>query len=204
MYDRRVQQLSVDSKPIHRTRLKEMLMKKVPDLQAYTKGRDVLLVFEKDVGPAIALACSYDDTMHMAKSAKLMRTQMKEHETKFSGSFSADNIQSSVPKALLELVCMIEHGPDIQSQLDNKMTKSDLAIAQLLMYNYHSKQSKQPRQQRHAQEREPPLCIYFDLCKDSETSIDRYLIPIRFIHLLSPGFRNINTTRRSCGRTLFV
>ena len=43
MYDRRVQQLSVDSKPIHRTRLKEMLMKKVPDLQAYTKGRDVLL-----------------------------------------------------------------------------------------------------------------------------------------------------------------
>ena len=36
-----------------------MLMNKVPDLQAYTKGRDVLLVFEKDVAPAIALACSY-------------------------------------------------------------------------------------------------------------------------------------------------
>ena len=43
------------------------------------------------------------------------------------------------------------------------MTKSDLAIAQLLMYNNHSKQSKQPRQQRHAQEREPPLCIYIGL-----------------------------------------
>ena len=42
MYDRRAQQLSVHSKPIHRTRLKEMLMKKVPDLQAYTKGRDLL------------------------------------------------------------------------------------------------------------------------------------------------------------------
>ena len=44
MYDRRVKQFNVDSKPIHRTRLKEMLMKKVPDLQAYTKGRNVLLV----------------------------------------------------------------------------------------------------------------------------------------------------------------
>ena len=47
MYDRRMQQLSVDSKPIHKMILKEMRMNKVPHLQTYTKGRDVLLVFEK-------------------------------------------------------------------------------------------------------------------------------------------------------------
>lgn len=82
--------------------------------------------------------------MHMAKTVELMRTQIKEHKTKFSGLFSADNIQSSVPKALPELVCMIEHGPAIHSQLDNKMTKSDLAIAQLIMCNKHSKQSSSP------------------------------------------------------------
>ena len=121
------------------------------------------------------------------KNCRINANANKRTQDEISGLFSADNIQSSVPKALLELVCMIEHGPDIQSQLDNKMTKSDLAIAQLLMYNYHSKQSKQPRQQRHAQEREPPLCIYIGLL------IYRYFILIRFI-----------TTRRSRGRTLFV
>ncbi|CAC5393953.1 unnamed protein product [Mytilus coruscus] len=37
MYERRVQQLSEGSIPIHSTRLKEMLLAKLPDLQAYTK-----------------------------------------------------------------------------------------------------------------------------------------------------------------------
>ncbi|CAC5424531.1 unnamed protein product [Mytilus coruscus] len=54
MYEKRVQQLSDGTIPIHRTRLKEMLLAKISDLQAFTKGREVLLVFEKDVGPAIS------------------------------------------------------------------------------------------------------------------------------------------------------
>ncbi|CAC5378591.1 unnamed protein product [Mytilus coruscus] len=70
MYEKRVQQLSEGTIPIHMTRLKEMLLAKIPDLQAYTKGRDVLLVFEKDVGPAIALACNYDDTIHIGKNCR--------------------------------------------------------------------------------------------------------------------------------------
>ncbi|CAC5391363.1 unnamed protein product [Mytilus coruscus] len=65
MYERRVRQLSDGTIPILRTRLKEMLLAKISDLQAYTKGMEVLLVFEKDVGPAIALACNYDDTIHI-------------------------------------------------------------------------------------------------------------------------------------------
>ncbi|CAC5421079.1 unnamed protein product [Mytilus coruscus] len=98
-----------------------MLLAKIPDLQAYTKGREVLLVFEKDVGPAIALACNYDDTIHIGKTAEIIRSQIKEHKTNFSGSFSAEDTQSSVPTSLLELVCMIEHGPDIESQLENSV-----------------------------------------------------------------------------------
>ena len=84
MYEKRVQQLNEGTIPIHRTRLKEMLLAKIPDLQAYTKGREVLLVFEKDVGPAIALACNYDDTIHIGKTAEIIRAQIKEHKTKFT------------------------------------------------------------------------------------------------------------------------
>ena len=40
-------------------------------------------------------------------------------------------------KFLLYLVKMIEHGPDIKSQLENDRCKSDLTTAQLLMFNYH-------------------------------------------------------------------
>ncbi|CAC5423155.1 unnamed protein product [Mytilus coruscus] len=161
------------------TRLKEMFLAKIPDLQAYTKGREVLLVFEKDVGPAIALACNYDDTIHIGKTAEIIRTQIKEHKTKFSGSFSAEYTQSSVPTSLLELVCMIEHGPDIQSQLENSVCKSDLAIAQLLMYNYHAKTPKVSEQQRHAVDREPPFCIYIGLLIFARTR-KRLLIDILF------------------------
>ncbi|XP_064099433.1 uncharacterized protein LOC135210470 [Macrobrachium nipponense] len=122
-----------------------MLLAKNPDLQAYTKGRDVLR-FEKDVGPAIALACNYDDTYNMARTAEFVRAHM-EHKSKFNGRFAAEDALTSVPKCLLELVRMIEHGPDIQSQLENDVYRSDTAIAQLLMYNYYPKGPKKAEQQ---------------------------------------------------------
>jgi hypothetical protein len=58
------------------------------------------------------------------------------------GSFWVDEIQSSIPPSLLQLVKMIEHGSDIKSQLENDRCKSDLTISQLLLFNYHSKFSK--------------------------------------------------------------
>ena len=38
---------------------------------------------------------------------------------------------------------MIEHGPDIESQLENGIAKSDEAIAQLLRHNCHRKAPKE-------------------------------------------------------------
>jgi hypothetical protein len=48
----------------------------------------------------------------MAKTAKLVREDLQKHKSKFMGSFSAGEIQSSIPLSLLRLVNMIEHGPD--------------------------------------------------------------------------------------------
>jgi len=53
---------------VHTTHLKEKLLNTIPGLKAHTKGRDLLLIFEKDIGSRIALACDYGDTMHMAKN----------------------------------------------------------------------------------------------------------------------------------------
>ena len=88
----------------------------MPELEAHTKGRDVLLIFEKDIGPAIAFACDYNDTMHMAKTAEMIRCQLATKKTTFSGSLVSEDIDDSIPPPLLQLVKMIEHGPDIKSQ----------------------------------------------------------------------------------------
>jgi hypothetical protein len=34
-----------------------LLLNEIPGLKAHTKGRDLLLIFEKDIGSIIALAC---------------------------------------------------------------------------------------------------------------------------------------------------
>ena len=53
-----------------------------------------------------------------------------------------DSVVDSVPYCLVELVLMIEHGPDIKSQIENGLAKSDFAIAQLLYFNNHKKGPK--------------------------------------------------------------
>jgi hypothetical protein len=47
--------------------------RKITEEIAHTKGRDVLLISEKNIGPTISLACDYVDTMHMAKTAEIVR-----------------------------------------------------------------------------------------------------------------------------------
>ena len=56
---------------------------------------------------------------------------------------------------------IIEHGPDIKSQIENGLAKSDFAIAQLLYFNNHKIGTKNTSEHsRHSSDREPPFAIY--------------------------------------------
>lgn len=66
------------------------------------------MIFEITVGPALSLVCYYDDTIHR-KTADIVWEQIKEHKITFSGSFSAEKLESSVLISLLKLVFKIEH-----------------------------------------------------------------------------------------------
>ncbi|CAC5405146.1 unnamed protein product [Mytilus coruscus] len=112
--------------------------------------------------PAIAFACDYNDTMHMAKTAEMIRCQLATKKTTFSGCLVSEDIDDSIPPPLLQLVKMIGHGPDIKSQLDNVFTMSDLALAKLLMCNYHPNT-------RHSADRETPFCVYLGLLLFAKT-----------------------------------
>ena len=117
-------------------------LKIIPEVQAYHRGREVVFVFEKDVGPAIFSACQFTDAMHLTKAADIIRKQILQSKVKLTGNFEKESVLNGFPQCLLQLVSMIEHGPDIESQLENGVTKSDFAIAQLLQYNCHKKAPK--------------------------------------------------------------
>ena len=72
----------------------------------------------------------------LLKQVKLSRVIFVE-QNKFSGHFDRESVVESVPRCLVELVSMIEHGPDIKSQIENGLT-----IAQLLYFNSHKKGPK--------------------------------------------------------------
>ena len=135
LYESRLKQFETNS-TFNRTRLKNKLLLKIPELKPFHKEREVLLVFEKDVGPALVSACDYTDAMYLAKASEIIRREIFSEQNKCSGHVD------SVPRCLVELVLMIEHGPDIKSQIENGLAKSDFPIAQLLYFNNHKKGPK--------------------------------------------------------------
>ncbi|CAC5425424.1 unnamed protein product [Mytilus coruscus] len=160
-----------------------------PELEAHTKGRDELLMFEKDIGPAIAFVCDYNDTMHIAKTAEMIRCQLATKKTTFSGSLVSENIDESIPP-LLQLVKMIEHGPDNKSQLDYVSTMFDSSLDQLLMFYYHANTQKSPVHHRHSADRVAPFCVYLGLLLFAKTRTTQ-LIDTLFQHGLCISFDQV-------------
>ena len=77
LYMSRMKQLGVVSDTrVNTTRLKQRLLAHFPDLRAHTKGRDVVLVFDEDIGAALGKACEQDsdsDAVQLARAAQIVR-----------------------------------------------------------------------------------------------------------------------------------
>lgn len=158
LYKTRPEQLglTVDNR-IHATRLKNRLLSELPHLKAYSQGRDTLLSFEKDVGPALMIPCQNDnDAMY------LMRKEIFDSNFSFDGSFQHNCQQEDVPTSLLALVNMILGGTNIEHQTT---TKAALSISQLMVFNSEkytqNKDSPSSACSRHR--RETPLPLYQSL-----------------------------------------
>ena len=55
------------------------------ELDCFKQGRDILLAFKKDVGPALARVNEYDDAMVVSKAAEILRRQILECKASFEG-----------------------------------------------------------------------------------------------------------------------
>ena len=154
---KRMKQLCYEEPQLHVTRVKDQLLERIPELQAHQQGRNVLLAFKDDVGPTLSRAFELTD---VSRTAQLVRKDILKCSVNFDGHFE----ENCLPASLVELVSMIEHGPDIQSQIDNEIIMPDLAVAQIIHYNCHQSQRKRATSIRyHSKDRETPLVIYVGL-----------------------------------------
>ena len=175
---KRLNQLGSTTPKLHATRFKEELLGRLLGLQAHKKGRDVLLIFRGDVGPALLKASEITGALHVSMAAEIVRSDILERSMKFDGSLEEDCMETYVPQSLIELVSMIEHSPDIETQIETETIKSDLAIPHLLQYNCHQSPKKRSYMlQKHAKSREAPFVIYVGLLLFAKTR-KRQLIDI--------------------------
>ena len=97
---------------------------------AHNEGRDILMVFDEDVGAALARACGLDsDAVHLARAAQIVRHHMIWESKPFNG-FREGCQKESIPSLLLGLVSMILEAPSIKDQMADT-TPTALAIAQI-------------------------------------------------------------------------
>lgn len=117
LYKQRLQQLGVEAPNVNSTRLKEKILKELPELEAHKKGRDVLLAFQDEVALALSESCAYSDAIILSKAAKILRRHMLDHTILTDGTYNMNSTEEVVPPSLLQFVGMVEHGADIKSQL---------------------------------------------------------------------------------------
>jgi len=178
LYKARLQQLGTTvTGRIHSTKLKDRILSYFPDLTAIKQGREVLLVFNNDIGNALGKACEYDadnDAVHLARAAAIVRREMFKRKISFNGSFDTECQESSVPVSLLALVSMVLNGPNIKTQSANctSYLQSALTISQLLIYNSSIRRREKTNATetssvRHSLERKTP--IYLGLMVHTKT-----------------------------------
>ncbi len=189
LYKERLEQFGTQIPDVNSTRLKEGLLSEIPGLLTCKKGRDVLVAFDKDISPLLSEASSYTDAIILAKAVKILRRHMVEHKCKFEGSLYENSMYDSLPSALLQFVCMIEHEADIKSQIRFDATTTDLAMAQLLQYNCFAKYKEGATTQRYAIDRETPLPVYIGMSLHAKTR-KRHLVEMLHDHGFSDGFND--------------
>jgi hypothetical protein len=177
MYQTRLQELDPTAvQKVNSTRLKDRILSMVPDLQAQQQGREVVLIFNSDVGEIVKIASAQsndDDGIQLVRAAQIVRKEILQQEYSFDGSFQPGCEQNVVPQSLLALVRMILQGPSIQDQKDanDAMMKVALSMSELLMFNTKKKQRMQCPESdiRHSKGRESPLAIYTGLLVHAKT-----------------------------------
>jgi len=178
LYAKRLDQLGL-SENVHSTRLKHQLLAHFPDMRAQEEGRDVLLIFNDDIGPAVRRVCTQDalqDAFCLSRAAQIIRQQIFLHTLQFDGAFGPNCQEESVPKSLLALISMMLEGPNIEDQSRLPVVPGAVQISQLIVFNTVKHQRQRDENEcsaskgtRHSRTHETPLPLYIGLLVHATT-----------------------------------
>jgi hypothetical protein len=184
---------------IHSTKLKQKILVHVPDLQAHSEGRDVLLAFEKNIGHVLKLALEkdYDDEgIVLASAAKIVRRDIFNMQVNpFNGTFQPGDQEDAVPRSLMALIKMILHGPSTVAEPVDSKLQAGINIAELVVFNAVKSGSGRGKSTYHCKSRETPLPLYLALFVHAKTR-KRDMVDTLHDHGLSVSYdriQNIST-----------
>lgn len=164
LYSAKLEELGVDPGRVNTSRLKDRLLAAFPGLNALTQARDILFVFNREIGNAIKRAREDDcdtEAYHLAKAAKIQQRDILLQQNAFRGTFTPNCQNDGLPSTLQTLVNMIIKDPTVNHQpLWNDSNQACMSVAQLLMFNSISHYRNPFFSSRHAREKEYPLPIY--------------------------------------------
>ncbi|CAG2251463.1 unnamed protein product [Mytilus edulis] len=108
LYTERKTCLGADvSSRVNSSRLKDRIVSNFPDLDAYKQGRENILAFKDDLGPALKRVCLEDfdnEFVNISKAATFVRKDIFASNSEFKGTFPKGCQEASVPQSLLSLI----------------------------------------------------------------------------------------------------
>ena len=169
LYSVRLLSLGVDSY-VHTSRLRASLLSAIPDLKEIrnTSNNHIDLAFDCDLSKAMLEISSHDcdsEVILLSQAAKILRRYTLDQNNNFTGSFSRDCQEESVPTILLTFMQMVLDGPGItkNQKADQipSMAPAVKSLSQLIAFNTVNRRTNTPdRVARHLRDRETPLAIY--------------------------------------------
>ena len=139
-YEETLASFGVTDNAVNVTHLKNRILAQLPTLRAQKSGRNILLIFDEDIGIAIKSACvnGDDDAIVLLRAANILRRDMLTVNSSFTGTFNDNCQDDSVPQSLISMVCMILSGTGSKAAKSNQTV---LSLSQLLQFNCIKKQS---------------------------------------------------------------
>jgi hypothetical protein len=164
MFSRRLEELVGSSTKVNSTRLKEKLLKAIPELVTSKATYGVVLSYSVNIGDVLLSACkqnSDDDAIILMQSAQIVRKEILQLEYKFSNSLTDDKYDQ-YPRSLTALNEMILHGTSIDPDHPREVSSAALSITQLMIFNSVKRERKEKKSgsTRHSSLHETPLPLY--------------------------------------------
>ena len=98
----------------------------------------MLFVAKKNVGNSLRRSCQLDndsEAMNLSQDANIVREDMlRRKNVPFSGSFTEDCQEHSVPQSLVMLITMIIYGTKIKDKT-SYLSQPTLSLSQLIMFH---------------------------------------------------------------------